>query len=276
MRYLLLALALVACGKPAALHVSAGSAEPACTLPGLDVLCTLGGYTQQSAPKKYGSFVGPGFVHSDRDTLATLGNSAVAGDTAYYDGTKWAAAATTPVLQWVSGYTYPVPVPIALRAGAPTANSLECAPFYVPNPVTITAIGAEVTTGGDAGSLVRLGIYANDPTTNLPGSLVVDGGTASGASIGLVSVTVSKALSVGYYWGCEDSENVTTTAPTLRQVAQSSPHVWGVPSTSWSAAISAQAGPTQIALENAVSGAFPSTFSGSIVGTFPIRMSVSL
>ena len=69
MRYLLLALALVAC---------VGPSPKRSTLP-------------VASQHKVGSFVGPGFVHQDHDTLATLGNSAVAGQTAVYDGSKFVA-----------------------------------------------------------------------------------------------------------------------------------------------------------------------------------------
>ncbi|HEX5415865.1 MAG TPA: hypothetical protein VFZ25_09365, partial [Chloroflexota bacterium] len=49
-----------------------------------------------AAPRKYGSFLGPGFVQRP-DTLAALSAKAAAGDTVQWDGSKWGAGLTLPV-----------------------------------------------------------------------------------------------------------------------------------------------------------------------------------
>lgn len=208
MRYLLLALALVACGKPAALHVSAGSAEPACTLPGLDVLCTLGGYTQQSAPKKYGSFLGPGFMQRP-DILATLGNSAVAGDTVQWDGSKWVRITQGPAFQ--SGLYYLEPNPASRVARGLTNGNLYFVPFQIWQTTTWQKIGVDINAT-DATGAVRVGVYSDN--NGVPGARLVDAGTVSTSASGSVFVTTTITLTPGRYWSAIVLQGATGTPST--------------------------------------------------------------
>ena len=70
-------------------------------------------------------------------------------------------------------------------------------PIYVPNSVTVDRIGGIVSAFGVTGN-ARFGIYTD--STGKPGSLVVDGGTVSATSATSFTVTVSQALTPGWYW----------------------------------------------------------------------------
>lgn len=95
-------------------------------------------------------------------------------------------------------------------------NVVRVMPFVVPNRVTITRLGAEVTVAGAAGSLFRLGIYADNGNT-FPGALVLDAGTIPGDSATVQELTVSKALKPGLYWvGGAVQGGSSGTQPTLR------------------------------------------------------------
>lgn len=78
-----------------------------------------------------------------------------------------------------------------------TPDTLYFAPFIIGSAVTMTRISI-IVSSGVAGN-VRLGIYNSD-NANLPGTLLVDGGTISVATTGVKEVTISQALSPGIYW----------------------------------------------------------------------------
>ena len=218
-------------------------------------------------PVKYGSFVGPGFVQRT-DTLASLPNKAVGG-VPQWDGSKWAVAGD-PQMPWATGFTYQVPVPSAINtASTMGVGTLRCAPFYVPNAITLTKIGAEVTVIGDAGSKVRLGIYRN--SMNLPSTLVVDAGTIAGDSVAAQTVTTSQALTPDWYWACAVVQNVTTTQPTVRTAVPQFPAP-GIAT----GGFSSSALQTPIAVQTSVTGALPANFTGAISSTNAFRMWVSL
>lgn len=94
-------------------------------------------------------------------------------------------------------------------------GTLRVAPWWVPNACTLSRIGAEVTVVGDAGSTVRLGIYA-DSGQGVPGARVLDAGTIAGDSATVQEITISQALTPGLYWIGAAVQGVTTTQPTVR------------------------------------------------------------
>lgn len=89
--------------------------------------------------------------------------------------------------------------PIGMAAtnnAAATANRLYVVPVAVPYDLTAVALSVRVTTG--ASGNVRLGIYADNQ--GQPGALVVDAGTLSTTTAGLLELTLSQPLSAGLYW----------------------------------------------------------------------------
>lgn len=101
-------------------------------------------------------------------------------------------------------------------------GTLRLAPVYIPNAVTISRIGADVATIGDAGSKFRIGIYS-DTGGGFPGNLLLDAGQINGDSATIQELTVSQALTPGMYWFGGAVQAVTTTQPTMRTGA---PSVW--------------------------------------------------
>jgi hypothetical protein len=84
-------------------------------------------------------------------------------------------------------------------AGAATLNSMVAIPTVIPHAVTIDRIGLEVTTGV-ASAIFRLGIYLNDPATDLPAALLLEAGTVDASTTGVKEITISQALDPGTYW----------------------------------------------------------------------------
>lgn len=112
-------------------------------------------------------------------------------------GLEYAAASGAPMLtSFVSGYWWSTPG---------TANTLNIAvnrahavPFVTSQAMTITRLGAEVTSGS-SGALVRLGIYSD--SSGLPGTVLLDAGTINGASATYQEITISQPLSANTkYW----------------------------------------------------------------------------
>ena len=110
-------------------------------------------------------------------------------------------------------YTYS---PNSSTTSATLGNgTLRLVPWFVPNAVTITRIGAEVTSTGEAGSKYRIGIYADDGT-GTPGALVLDAGQIAGDSATVQELTVSQTLAPGLYWVGGAVQSAPTTQPTMR------------------------------------------------------------
>ena len=97
-------------------------------------------------------------------------------------------------------------------------------PWFVPRTTAFATIGAEITSAGDAGSVLRLGIYADDGT-GYPGALALDAGTIAGDSVAVQEVTVAFTLTPGLYWVGGVVQGVTTTQPTVRTIAQGNPEL---------------------------------------------------
>jgi len=95
------------------------------------------------------------------------------------------------------------------------ADLLLFAPFDVERPVTLDSIGCEVTTAGSAGTVIRLGIYADNKS--VPGALVLDAGTVAGDSTGAKVIAINQLLTPARYWVASVTQNVGAgTAPTVR------------------------------------------------------------
>jgi hypothetical protein len=143
-------------------------------------------------------------------------------------------------------------------------GTLRVSPFYVPNTVTLSRIGAEVTSAGEAGSKFRLGVYA-DSGSGYPGALVLDAGTINGDSNTVQEISIDQALQPGMYWIGGAVQVVATTQPTMRVFnAVTFPPI----------AIGTSA-PTAGQLvvcyqQGSVTGALPATFTATISGATPV------
>ena len=146
-------------------------------------------------------------------------------------------------------------------------GTLRLYQILVPSAISINRIGAEVTAAGEAGSKVRLVIYADDGAGS-PGALLLDAGTIAGDSATVQELTVNQALSPGLYWVGAVIQDVAATQPTMRAI--SAPPL---PLQAWTAAIPAA---NQVAVgvsKTGVTGAAPSALaslggSGSAVRIF--------
>ena len=171
-------------------------------------------------------------------------------------------AASQPTGTFTSGFYY-IPVSRGTTGTSATLNNgnLRLAPFYVPNTTVISKIGGEVTSAGEAGSKLRLGIYA-DNGKGYPGALVVDAGTINGDSATVQEITLGSTVTLnpGLYWIGAAVQLVTTTQPTVRtvntQVDQPQiPVSTSAPSSNQTASSLQMTG---------VTGALPSTFSTTV------------
>lgn len=111
---------------------------------------------------------------------------------------------------WVTGRFYSN----CLFNGAATTLALGTnaylVPILVPQPVTVTSIGIEVSGAGGAGSLNRLAIY--DDYLTRPDELVIDAGTVAVDGVAYQSVVISQVLQAGVYWLGLANKTVTSGA----------------------------------------------------------------
>lgn len=156
-------------------------------------------------------------------------------------------------------YVYPHS-PLAVGTSATLSNgALRVTPWLLRTSVSISRIGSEVTVVGDAGSKLRLGIYA-DTGNAYPGALVVDAGQIAGDSATVQELTVAVTLRAGLYWIGGVVQAVTTTQPTVRTQSGGNLDVLLSPGTSLPSAGSTVAGYNQ----TGVTGALPATFSSTV------------
>lgn len=105
--------------------------------------------------------------------------------------------------------------------GTSTTSATQNVAWFVPmilHAGTIDRIAAEVTTGGAAGSVVRLGIYTANETSGRPDQLIVDAGTIDGTTVAIQEVTVSPAATIPYtgrYWIAVVAQGATCTLRTI-------------------------------------------------------------
>ena len=137
-------------------------------------------------------------------------------------------------------------------------GTLRLVPAYVPEAVTISHIGAEVTSAGDAGSTLVAAVYDNIPGSFYPRSLVAQAAIL-GDSGTVQEIDITDALIVpGWYWVGGVVQGVTVTQPTVRTVGTAL--VSGLISTSAPTAGQVFRGYSQ----GSVTGALPATFTTTL------------
>lgn len=170
---------------------------------------------------------GAGVTLVSRAGLKTVGQGSVvrivrdsAAEVFYISGDLEAANPNVPALS--GNYFYPVSGASNGTSNTLGNNTLRLVPFYLPVATTITKLGAEVTATGDAGSKVRLGLYA-DNGSMYPGALLVDAGQIAGDSATVQEITLGTplALAAGWYWIGAAVQAAATTQPTLRTINNS-------------------------------------------------------
>lgn len=197
-----------------------------------------------------------GVVSAQKGTLFV--NTATGSVWQNTDGATMWRTFGTQQFAFQSGRVYFVPRAAANSSNATTNGVLRVSPFCVPNQVTVSRIGAEVTVAGDSGSKVRLGIYADDGTGR-PGNLVVDAGQIAGDSATVQGITLGTPVTIGpgIYWAAWAVQSVTSVSPTLR--------------TNQDIGMNMEAGTSDPTtglnvfgfLQNSVTGALPSTWGSS-------------
>lgn len=174
-------------------------------------------------------------VTTKGDLLAATGNAAVdrlaagsngkilVADSSAATGLAWADAYAALMLKGKSGYYYFTASQGNSTTTATHGNgTLRLHPEVIPaGGITIDRVGAEVTSAGNAASVVRLGCYADDGT-GYPGALIADFGTIDGTSATVQTITVSQAIPAGLVWWGAAAQNAATTQPTLRAVSGNS------------------------------------------------------
>jgi len=161
-------------------------------------------------PKSLIDAKGDLLVGTANDTVARLpvgtDTYVLTADSAQSAGVKWAAPSGgsgtdfkvghTPWSgKWSRGNYGPVGANLTL-----VLNRLYAAPFRLNASGTADRIGIDVATAAAAGGVARLVIYSPDGTGGMPGAVVLDAGTVAIDTTGGKTITISQALSAGFYW----------------------------------------------------------------------------
>lgn len=148
---------------------------------------------------------------------------------------------------------------------AMTQNEVRAIPLWLPQG-SYNALGAETTGAGEAGSVIRLGVYADDGN-GYPSSLLVDAGTIAGdGATAFKTVSINLTLAAGWYWLAGVAQLCPATPPTVRVSSQGNPAI--VTSTSPGATTSVAFSGTS------ASGALNSTFGSPTRQGNTIRVAI--
>ena len=170
------------------------------------------------------------------------------------------------------GVQHVLSAPVGLWTGPVSGNTVECsqsdlflsasgrgsaslvrlaAGTYDRVAVSVQSVGA---------ATIRLGLWAADPTTGMPGDLVLDAGTISVAgSAGLREITINQTLS-GWYW-CSVSCDAYTSAFTM----------WGIGDTASSPIFGMPVATSDIRIKSRNALTSESFGSGGLPSTFPTQ-----
>jgi hypothetical protein len=145
-------------------------------------------------------------------------------------------------------------------------GTLRLSPMLLDVAWTIDRIGAEITTIGEAGSKLRLGIYSDNGRC-FPGSLLLDAGQIAGDSATGQDITVAQVIPAGLYWIGAAVQTVTVTQPTVRCIAQTwTPPVLMPVNQSAPSNNTAATGLSMTGVTGALPASFSSTVTASTVG----------
>jgi hypothetical protein len=143
--------------------------------------------------------------------------------------------------------------------GTLTNGVCRTVPWLISRAVTLTRIGLEVTTAGEVGSLLRLGIYA-DNGSSYPGALILDAGTVTGAAVGFPELTINQTLGPGIYWMSAATQAAPTTQPQVRQNSTQ----WTPPVDLLTGSVPPTAGQALVGYFQTATGALPAVFSSTV------------
>jgi hypothetical protein len=138
-------------------------------------------------------------VEAIETELGTLPKGSSASVKARLDAVDVSLAPLAPQFPYRSGFWYKPSVLNQATTQGATLNTTTYIPFYVSTAQTFDRIGI-ITGSTFAGTgSVRLGIYNN--SVYAPSTVLLDAGTlvSSGVSTN-INITISQALSVGWYW----------------------------------------------------------------------------
>jgi hypothetical protein len=168
-------------------------------------------------------------------------------------------------------YIIPVTPTGAATSNALGNNSFRMVPIWLP-AMSITRIGAEITSVGSAGCTVRLGIYA-DNGSGVPSALISDAGTIAGdsATVQEIALGSTLVLAAGVYWLGTVIQGSPASQPTVRICATPLTPPLGVMVATGTSIPGANAG--AIGYQFTAAGALPGTVGTlSVSGTAPGRL----
>lgn len=127
-------------------------------------------------------------------------------------------AAQLPELPWPPS-TYIAPMG-SLSTAAPPNNTLRLIPLQLPNAIRLIGMDVETTVAGDAGCLLRMGLWAMNGL-GFPVGLPVTGGVAvpGDAAAGFQEAVFNVVVPAGNYWAGCVVEGAPTVQPTVRTQA---------------------------------------------------------
>jgi hypothetical protein len=114
-------------------------------------------------------------------------------------------------------------------SSVPGTGNIFSVPFLVPAAVTITQLGARVTTAAASG-VFKVGIYASNATTKFPtGAVLAETGDMSTTSTGVVEanlVGANATLAPGWYWSAVQVDATGATAAFQTWIGSANPAAW--------------------------------------------------
>jgi hypothetical protein len=137
---------------------------------------------------------------------------------------------------------------------------LRLVPWMLWAPRSIVRMGADIATVGEAGSKLRLGVYADNGNC-YPGALILDAGQINGDSATVQDLAAAFSAS-GLLWIGGAVQSAPTTQPTVRTTNTWTPPVPLVVGT----ALPSANGTTVGYQQTGVTGALPSTFTSTVAG----------
>ena len=110
------------------------------------------------------------------------------------------------------------PGPIGLTFTPYANNLLYYVPFQVKKDVVFDRIGVNINAPGQAGSLLRLGVYA-DTGGGLPGAHLLDAGTVDGTQAQFQRKTINFTSADTLIWLAMLVQSSPTTPPTIENIS---------------------------------------------------------